>query len=364
MSIKLNNITKRFENGVLAIDGIDIKINKGEFIALLGPSGCGKSTTLMMLAGLYVPTTGEIRFGDKLVNNLEPKDRNIGMVFQSYALYPHMTIKDNIAFPLKQQKVPKKERYERAREIAKIVKIEDLLDRKPNQLSGGQQQRVAMARAIVKNPDVLLLDEPMSNLDTRLKIEVREEIRRIQKKLNLTAIIVTHDQEEAMATADRIALLDNGRIQQFGTPDELFNNPKNMFVAHFMGNPPMNFLHGKLVSEVGKNWLVSECFKYELPSEIKIDSQHLGKDATMGVRPYQLEIVKGTDNSIEAEVIFIEYLGREVLIQTKVGEDILRILTEPQFIDKSQEKIYIAPKASGIQLFINETGENILYTEK
>lgn len=363
MSIHLSNISKRFDNGVLALDGINLEIDQGEFIALLGPSGCGKSTTLMMLAGLYIPTTGEIKFNEKIVNTLEPKDRNIGMVFQSYALYPHMSVKDNIAFPLKQQKVPKKERYRRAEEIAKIVKIKSLLNRKPNQLSGGQQQRVAMARAIVKNPDVLLLDEPMSNLDTRLKIEVREEIRRIQKKLNLTAIIVTHDQEEAMATADRIALLDNGKIQQFGTPDELFNNPKNMFVAHFMGNPPMNFLEGKLVREIDKNWLMSDTFKYELPKEIEINEEHVGKDVTLGVRPYQLDLVNDDENGVFADVVFVEYLGREVLIQTKVGETVIRVLTTPGRIAESQKRIKIAPQASGIQLFLDKSGENILYRQ-
>lgn len=360
MSIALQQITKRFDNGVVALDGINLEIEKGEFIALLGPSGCGKSTTLMMLAGLYTPTQGEIFFGEKLVNDLEPKDRNIGMVFQSYALYPHMSILDNIAFPLKQQKVPRKERYDRAKDIAKVVHIEELLKRKPNQLSGGQQQRVAMARAIVKNPDVLLLDEPMSNLDTRLKIEVREEIRRIQKELNLTAIIVTHDQEEAMATADRIALLDEGRIQQFGTPDELFNNPKNMFVAHFMGNPPMNFLQGKLARELDQNWLIGDTFKYALPNAIEIEDVHIGKDVTLGFRPYQVQLNAGK-TGIPAEVIFIEYLGREVLIQTKVNGDIIRILTEPGKISNDIKEISIAPTAEGIQLFINETGENILY---
>lgn len=364
MSITLKGVSKKFENGVLALDNINLNINNGEFISLLGPSGCGKSTTLMMLAGLYCPTTGEIQFGEKIVNDLQPKDRNIGMVFQSYALYPHMTVIDNISFPLKQQKIPKAERYKRAEEIAKIVKIEKLLDRKPSQLSGGQQQRVAMARAIVKNPDILLLDEPMSNLDTRLKIEVREEIRRIQKKLKLTAIIVTHDQEEAMAISDRIAILDNGKIQQFGTPDELFNNPKNMFVAHFMGTPPMNFIQGKLVNELDKIWLVSDAFKYEIPKEIEIDKKYLGTEVTLGIRPYHMKLTNSSKNAIPGNIIFVEYLGREALIKIKVGDSIIRVLSEIENIDIEQKNIYLVPEVDGIKLFINETGENILYKSR
>jgi ABC-type sugar transport system ATPase subunit len=359
MSIQIKGVSKQFDNGVLALDDINLNIQKGEFIALLGPSGCGKSTTLMMLAGLYKPTQGEIFFGERVVNDLEPKDRNIGMVFQSYALYPHMTVRDNIAFPLKHQKVPKEERYRRAEEMAKLVRIDNLMDRKPNQLSGGQQQRVSMARALVKNPDVLLLDEPMSNLDTRLKIEVREEIRRIQKKLGVTAIIVTHDQEEAMAIADRIAVLDNGKIQQFATPDQLFLQPKNMFVAHFMGNPPMNFIEGKLLFESGKSYIISEHFRYEIPDQVQIDKRYNGKEVTLGVRPHLLKVRKEKENGICAKVLFVEYLGREALVQASVGEEVVRALVEPHEVGQIGETIYLHPEVRGVQVFFNDTGENI-----
>ena len=239
--IRIENLRKEFDKGVVALDSINLTFDEGSFIALLGPSGCGKTTTLNCIAGLLEPTSGSIFFDDRDVTNLAPKDRNIGMVFQSYALYPHMKVIDNIAFSLKQKGMPKAERHEKARQMAQKLQIEHLLDRMPGELSGGQQQRVSMARALVKEPQVLLLDEPMSNLDARLKIEIRDEIRRIQQDLGVTSIIVTHDQEEAMAMADKIAILDNGRIQQFDTPEMLYHKPANLFVAHFMGNPPMNF---------------------------------------------------------------------------------------------------------------------------
>ena len=246
--IRIENLRKEFDKGVVALDDINLTIEEGSFIALLGPSGCGKTTTLNCVAGLLEPTSGAIYFDDKDVTDLAPKDRNIGMVFQSYALYPHMKVIDNIAFSLKQKGMPKAERHEKARQMARTLQIEHLLDRMPGELSGGQQQRVSMARALVKEPKVLLLDEPMSNLDARLKIEIRDEIRRIQQKLHVTSIIVTHDQEEAMAMADKIAILDNGRIQQYDTPEMLYHKPANLFVAHFMGNPPMNFIQARVAA--------------------------------------------------------------------------------------------------------------------
>lgn len=240
--IRVENIRKEFGKDAVALDDINLQIEDSAFIALLGPSGCGKSTTLNCIAGLLEPTSGHIYFDDKDVTDLPPKDRNIGMVFQSYALYPHMKVIDNIAFSLKQRGMKKEERHQKAREVAKMLQIEQYLERKPSELSGGQQQRVSMARALVKDPKILLLDEPMSNLDARLKIEIRDEIRRIQRKTKVTAILVTHDQEEAMSMADKIAILDKGKIQQFDEPQVLYNHPRNLFVAHFMGNPPMNFI--------------------------------------------------------------------------------------------------------------------------
>ena len=241
--IRIENLRKEYDAKTVALDGIDLVFEDSTFVALLGPSGCGKTTTLNCIAGLLEPTSGKIFFGDKDVTQLQPKDRNIGMVFQSYALYPHLKVIDNIAFPLKQKGMKKAERYEKVRKIAKMLQIEYLLERKPTQLSGGQQQRVSMARALVKEPDVLLLD-------ARLKIEIRDEIRRVQQETGITSIIVTHDQEEAMAIADKIAILDNGRIQQYDTPEHLYHYPANLFVAKFMGNPPMNFIDCRKIQPI------------------------------------------------------------------------------------------------------------------
>lgn len=356
MNIRLEHVSKQFSNH-LAIHNLNLDIRDGEFICLLGPSGCGKSTTLMMLAGLYQPTKGNIFFEDQVVNHLEPKDRNIGMVFQSYAHYPHLSVRDNIAFPLKQQKVPKKVRHERAEEAARLVRLENFLDRKPSQLSGGQQQRVAMARALVKEPDLLLLDEPMSNLDARLKIEMRDEIRQLQKKLNITTIMVTHDQEEAMAMADRIAILDQGKIQQFDTPERLFTQPKNLFVAKFLGNPPMNFLDGELFIENGDQLIRGEGFQLKLNKRLNLPTSTKVK---LGIRPHEMKVVSEDEGSISAIVTNIEHLGREQLISAKIGKHSVRFFVENETKIKIGEPIHLHPKTDAIHIFSEEMGENLL----
>lgn len=241
MEVVMRDVVKRFGN-FKAVDNLNLTIKDGEFMALLGPSGCGKTTTLLILAGLYKPDSGEILFDDKIVNDVLPKDRNIGMCFQSYALYPHMTVEENIAFPLKMKKLPQKEIEKKVREIAGKFHIEHLLKRFPGQISGGQQQRVALARALVKEPNLLLLDEPLSNLDAGLRISMRAEIKRLQKELGITTVFVTHDQTEAMSMSDRIAVMNKGKLQDIGTPEDLYMRPKNKFIAGFIGNPPMNFL--------------------------------------------------------------------------------------------------------------------------
>ncbi|MEM4563275.1 MAG: ABC transporter ATP-binding protein, partial [Thermofilum sp.] len=237
VTVRLENVSKIFRGGVEAVRDLNLEVKDGEFMVLLGPSGCGKTTTLLMIAGVYKPSKGYIYFDDKIVNDLEPKDRNIGMVFQSYALYPHMTVYENIAFPLRLKKLPKEEIDRRVREAASMLRIENLLDRRPSQLSGGQQQRVALARAIVKRPSLFLMDEPLSNLDAKIRVEVRAELKRLQRELGITTIYVTHDQAEAMSLADRIAVMNEGRLQQVGTPDELYYKPANTFVAGFIGAP-------------------------------------------------------------------------------------------------------------------------------
>ena len=319
--IEIRNLRKEFNHDVVALDNFSLTIEDGEFVALLGPSGCGKSTTLNCLAGLLDPTSGIILFNGQDVTGLEPRERNIGMVFQSYALYPHLSVLDNIAFPLKQKKVDKETRYRKAREVAKVLQIEHLLERKPHELSGGQQQRVAMCRAIVKEPDVLLLDEPMSNLDARLKIEIREVIKDIHQKLGITSIIVTHDQEEAMALADRIAILDCGKTQQFDTPDNLYEKPANLFVANFMGNPPMNFIKARL--EGNRIRIMDSYINIEMPLLPHED----GSDVKIGTRSHKMpfSLDRSEDAPIRMEVRNVENLGKELLVYGSIGDDEIRV---------------------------------------
>ncbi len=357
--ITLKNIVKEYDGkqaGSRAVDGLDLEINKGEFVALLGPSGCGKTTTLMMLAGLLKPTSGDIYFSGKLVNHVEPKDRNIGMVFQSYALYPHMSVRDNIAFPLRERKVPKKEAYERAKDTSKILQIDHLLDRKPSQLSGGQQQRVAMARALSKNPEILLLDEPMSNLDARLKLDVRDEIRKIQRSLGVTTIIVTHDQEEALAISDRVAILNGGRIQQYAPPNELFNHPINLFVASFLGNPPMNLVTGTIEEKSGRQVVVTNGFEFIIPETRKLGREHIGKPVKFGIRPHDISICEATDTQgIRMKVDLVEHLGSGKLIKTidpqgKL-ETMIRLLVGNEVEVDSGDTVYIKFRDHKFHLF-------------
>src|SRR5881396_616161 len=252
MRVVLEHLTKNFGD-VAAVNELDLEMRAGEFVALLGPSGCGKTTTLLMVAGIYRPTSGAITFGDRRVEHLHPKDRGIGMVFQSYALYPHMTVAENIAFPLElRRSIPKAERDRRVREAAALVRVDALLDRRPAQLSGGQQQRVALARALVKRPDILLLDEPLSNLDARLRHEMRGEIKRLQKEIGITTILVTHDQIEATTMADRVVVMNGGRVEQEGAAEDLYERPDTIFVASFVGSPPINLFDGEADGAVVK----------------------------------------------------------------------------------------------------------------
>lgn len=328
--IRIENLRMEFEKGAVALDNINLEIQDGEFIALLGPSGCGKSTTLNCMAGLLDPTSGKIYFDAEDVTAKAPKDRNIGMCFQSYALYPHMSVLDNIAFPLKQKGVSKEERRARAAKMAEKLQISHLLERKPTQLSGGQQQRVAMCRALVKEPKVLLLDEPMSNLDARLKIEIREVIKTIQQELHVTSVIVTHDQEEAMAIADRIAILSEGKIQQFDTPQRLYERPVNQFVANFMGNPPMNFINAEITRSEGETALkVGDRALKLLPELQKKLAAHIGEQVEIGVRPHQVRLAQtGGKDALEMKVSMVENLGKELLVTGSIHGDRVRLTVE------------------------------------
>ncbi len=359
--IRLENVGKSYDGGkTFAVRNIDLSIDKGDFVALLGPSGCGKSTTLMMLCGLYRPTEGSIYFNGRYVNNVLPKDRNIGMVFQSYALYPNMSVYDNIAFPLRQMKGMKKaEIDEKVHRVAKIVKIEDLLKRMPSQISGGQQQRVAMCRALVKEPDILLLDEPMSNLDARLKLEVRDEIKKVQERLGLTAVIVTHDQEEAMAISSHIAVIDQGQLQQYAQPDDLYNRPNNLFVASFIGTPPMNFIDATVEKSGDMYYCKTEGGVLTLPTS-GIDESGLTSDqVVLGVRPHTIDLVDGPENALTLQTDYIERLGKENLYRSYMGDTSVRVITPAGTHHPIDLPLYARPWKGAVSVFDKETQKNI-----
>jgi len=337
VEVVLKHVTKKFGK-VVAVDDLSLEVRDKEFVVLLGPSGCGKSTTLRLIAGLEKPDSGEIWIGDKLVNDVDPTRRNVAMVFQSYALYPHMTVYGNIEFPLKMAGVPKKERKKKVLETAEFLGISELLDRKPSQLSGGQQQRVALARALVREPQVFLMDEPLSNLDAKLRVKMRFELRKLQKKLGITTIYVTHDQVEAMTMADRIAVMNAGKLQQYGTPEEIFYKPSNIFVAGFVGSPPMNFVKGKVVSE---EVLVFDAgiFKLKIPN---IYQKLAGSEYVLGFRP-QHAVVSATpsEDLVEGYVAGLEKLGVETYAHIYY-EDAEVVLKIPENL-KFKDKIYWKP---------------------
>lgn len=315
MEVKLIDLTKEFDKQgkkkrgapqekVVAVDHINIDVPDGKLIGLLGPSGCGKSTTLYMIAGLHLPTDGKIMFGDRDVTHLPPEKRGIGLVFQNYALYPHLSVAENIMFPLLSRKEPKQLAYEKALEMAKLVGIEDYMDRKPSQLSGGQQQRVAIARALVKMPEVLLLDEPLSNLDARLRLQTREEIKRIQRTTGITTIFVTHDQEEAMSISDEIVVMNFGVVQQIGVPQDVYNEPINEFVAKFLGTPPINIVEAKY-NDGHVNFGTQE-FVDSLETSLGVEYT---ESVHLGFRPEFFRIEE--DGKYQMDVEFVEYIGRD-----------------------------------------------------
>lgn len=323
-----NNLQKVYSNGYKAVHGINLTIADGEFMVIVGPSGCAKSTTLRMLAGLETISGGEVRIGDRVVNNLAPKSRGIAMVFQNYALYPHMTVKDNLAFGLKLSKLPKEQIEEQVNEAAKILELEELLDRLPRQLSGGQAQRVAVGRAIVKKPDVFLFDEPLSNLDAKLRASMRIRISDLHKQLKksgkpATTVYVTHDQTEAMTMGDRICVMKLGHIMQVDTPDNLYHFPKNMFVAGFIGAPEMNIKPSKLVEKDGKIGLTVGNYTLTL-SQYQQDkvASFVGQDVFFGVRPEFVSISESPfeGNHSEGELVRVENMGHEFFVYLKVND--------------------------------------------
>ena len=328
-SLSLRHIYKKYPGGVTAVSDFNLEVKDKEFLVLVGPSGCGKTTTLRMIAGLEEISEGELYIGDRLVNDVAPKDRDIAMVFQNYALYPHMTVYDNMAFALKLRKMPKDEIDKKVKEAAEILDITQYLGRKPKALSGGQRQRVAIGRAIVREPKVLLMDEPLSNLDAKLRNQMRAEIIKLRQRINTTFIYVTHDQTEAMTLGDRIVIMKDGFIQQIGTPQEVFNHPHNLFVATFIGTPQMNlFENAKLVKENGKYAVKLDCLTVELSEEkqAKLAANNVAEqDVVLGVRPEHITLEK---SGIEGTVDVSELMGSSVHLHvTSMGRDVVMVVS-------------------------------------
>lgn len=358
MEIRIDNLTKKFGD-VVGVEDLTLHIDDGEFVAFLGPSGCGKTTTLLTLAGIYKPTDGLIRFGDRIVNTVQPKDRNIGMVFQSYALYPHMTIFQNIAYPLKLKKVAKNVQNEQVRQVANVMGIGNLLDRRPGQLSGGQQQRVALGRALVKEPDVLLFDEPLSNLDARLRLTMRGEIKHLQKNLGITSIYVTHDQVEAMTMADRIAVMNLGHLQAFDAPDELYDRPKTRFVAGFVGNPPMNFIDVDVSQSNGGFVAAADSIQLPLGKARGEAPAGYSGSVVMGIRPEDIQIAD--DGAVSGEIFVVEPLGREDLIDARVGPHSFILLADTEKRHRAGERVSLRFDMTQAQFFDPATERSLLW---
>ncbi|MCP4980648.1 MAG: sn-glycerol-3-phosphate import ATP-binding protein UgpC [Gammaproteobacteria bacterium] len=317
--VRLENIEKTYPNGFKAIHGVDVDIADGEFIVLVGPSGCGKSTLMRMIAGLETVTAGNISIGERGVNNLEPADRDIAMVFQNYALYPHMNVFDNMAYGLKIRGLPKAEIRQRVSKAAAILELtDDQLSRKPRQLSGGQRQRVAMGRAIVREPSVFLFDEPLSNLDAKLRVQMRIEIKLLQEQLGTTSVYVTHDQVEAMTLGHRLVVLNQGRVEQLGTPIELYQHPASLFVAGFIGSPSMSFVPARISSE-GASVDLRGGVSFALPAGVY--SRHAEREVILGIRPEDLVLVDGNGINSNLSVKLVEQLGADTLVHGHFGED-------------------------------------------
>ncbi|MBE6849945.1 MAG: sn-glycerol-3-phosphate ABC transporter ATP-binding protein UgpC [Ruminococcus sp.] len=377
-SLSLRGIYKKYPGGVVAVSDVNLEIRDKEFIILVGPSGCGKSTTLRMIAGLEDISEGELYIGDRLVNDIAPKDRDIAMVFQNYALYPHMTVFDNMAFGLKLRKVPKEEIARKVEEAARILDLSHLLDRKPKAMSGGQRQRVALGRAIVRSPKVFLLDEPLSNLDAKLRAQMRTEISKLHKKLGTTFIYVTHDQTEAMTMGDRIVVMKDGFIQQIDTPQNLYENPVNKFVAGFLGSPQMNFIDAVLKKNENRQYYVEfgsedsrshRGVKYQIivPESKCVPEleKYVDREVTLGVRPEsvhdeEMYLSNATTGIIDCTVEITEMMGAETFLYLECEGIPLTARVSPRTTAKPQEEIRVAIDPNKIHLFDKETERTIV----
>ena len=368
-SLSLRHIYKKYPGGVTAVSDFNLEIKDKEFIVLVGPSGCGKSTTLRMIAGLEEISEGELFIGDRLVNDVAPKDRKIAMVFQNYALYPHMTVAENMAFGLKLSKTPKEEIKRRVEEAARILDITHLLDRKPKALSGGQKQRVALGRAIVRNPMVFLLDEPLSNLDAKLRATMRTELTKLHNRVGTTFIYVTHDQVEAMTMATRIVVMKDGLIQQVDTPQNLYDSPVNMFVAGFIGTPQMNFINGTLVKKEDEVYFEFEGNSIKVPAEKANNpalAEYIGQEVVVGIRPENIhdepaQLSACPDSTVDAYVDVTELMGSEIYLYITIGETNLTARVSPRSTAKAGDTIKIALEVAKMHIFDKDTEKCIVH---
>jgi len=361
VEIRLVNLTKRFGT-IVAVDSLNLDIKDKEFITLLGPSGCGKTTTLRMIAGLENPTSGEIYMDNELINPLTPAERDIAMVFQNYALYPFMNVYQNIALPLKIRKLPQAEIDRRVKQVAEMLRIKELLDRKPKQLSGGEAQRVALARAIVREPKAFLLDEPLSNIDAKLRVLARSEIKALQKRLQITTIYVTHDQAEALSMSDRIAVMNAGKIEQVGSPEEIYSNPQTAFVAGFVGSPPTNLINCTLVEAKDGIYFDAGSIKFKVDDigEV-VKEQSKATELIIGVRPEHV-LVNNPDvkDWVEMEVLIVESLGRENLVTLSVGEVSLKAFIPVDLQLSMGEKVRVSLNWNKTHIYEAKSGKLIV----
>jgi multiple sugar transport system ATP-binding protein len=358
----LENLTKVF-GGQVAVKELTFEVKDKEFICLLGPSGCGKTTTFRMIAGLEKPTSGNVFIGDELVNDFIPAERDVAMVFQSYALYPHLTVYGNLEFPLKKTITSKRDRDTNIKEIAKMLNIDHLLDKRPGHLSGGERQRVAIGRAVIRRPKVYLLDEPLTNLDAKLRTAMRVELRRIQKELGATSILATPDEVEAMTMADRIGVMNYGVLQQEGTPEEIYDHPKNLFVAGFMGSPSMNFVDCTLEEKGGRAHLNAGDFEIDVSENIGlIKDQATSSEFVLGIRPQDIVISGGKPrkNGVKAEVYITEPLGTENIVDLKVGDAMVRALVSRAFKAGIGEKMWMTFDREAMHVFDKKTEKAIV----
>ena len=345
--LELQNVTKIYPNGTKAVNETSLNIENGEFVVFVGPSGCGKSTLLRMIAGLEDITDGDISLDGKLINNVDPSERDVAMVFQNYALYPHMTVFNNMAYGLKNRGISKEEINNKVNDVAKLLEIDQLLSRKPSMLSGGQRQRVAMGRAIVRNPKIFLFDEPLSNLDAKLRNQMRLEIKKLQRQMGVTSVFVTHDQTEAMTLGDRIVVINNGVVEQLGTPKEIYSKPNTKFVAEFIGSPQMNLFNCKIESGTA---LIDN-------KKINLDKSINLEDASIGVRPDDIQIIDNGQYSSVANLV--EYLGSEMIIYSSIGDQQFSCKLSSKIELKAGDKFNFDINPSIVHVFDNTSGSRV-----